>query len=72
MECYCLANGKTESFKIYKKTFENNPLKKGDIIYIKHWEAKPKKKYENGKFIDVEGTKEWWITAYEKKNSEFY
>jgi len=35
-------------------------------------EAKPKKKYENGKFIDVEGTKEWWITAYEKKNSEFY
>ncbi len=72
LECYCLANGKTESFKIYKKTFENNPLKKGDIIYIKHWEAKPKKKYENGKFIDVEGTKEWWITAYEKKNSEFY
>ena len=63
-ECYCLNNGKTESMKISKKTFSRQPISKDDIIYINICKSKPKKKYENGKFIDIEGTKEWWIEDY--------
>ena len=65
VECYCLANGKNESMKIPTKTFKSNPVNKDNIIYIKHWKSKPQKKYDNGKFIEIEGTKEWWIEDYE-------
>ncbi|MFA5558668.1 MAG: DNA polymerase III subunit alpha, partial [Methanofastidiosum sp.] len=58
LTCYCLANGKIATLKIQKKLFENNPLKKGDIIFINNWKSQPQKKYENGKFYDIEGTKE--------------
>lgn len=71
LECYCLANGKVQSFKVYKKTFANNPLKKGDIVYINKWDSRPKKRFENGKFYDIEGTKEWWMLSYEKRNEKF-
>ena len=63
-ECYCLNNGKTESMKVSKKTFNKQPVSKDDIIYINICKSKPKKKFENGKFIDIEGTKEWWIEDY--------
>jgi hypothetical protein len=68
VECYCLNNSKTEVMKISKKTFNNKPIEKDDIIYIHKCTAKPKKKFEDGKFIDIEGTKEWWIDEYEKRN----
>ncbi len=72
VEAYCLANGKTESMKIAKKTFNLRPLSTGDIIYIKRCFDKPQKRFENGNFIDVEGTQEWWIDDYEIRNHEFY
>ncbi|MFA5559254.1 MAG: DNA polymerase III subunit alpha [Methanofastidiosum sp.] len=72
LECYCLNNGKIASMKIQKPTFSNKPLKRSDIIYINDCKSKPQVRYDNGKFINIEGTKEWWITSYEKKNEEFY
>lgn len=70
-EVYCLANGKTEVMKINKRIFENKPLEKGDIIYINVCKAKPQKRFEDGKFIDILDSKEWWIEDYDIKNSEF-
>lgn len=71
IEAYCLANGKTESMKIAKKTYNNIPVQTGDIIFIEKCTPKPQKKFENGKFIDVEGTKEWWVDKYYKANEKF-
>ncbi len=71
VECYCLHNGKSESMKIPKKVFNSNPIQKDDIIYINKCVAKPQKRFENGKFIDVEDTKEWWIEDYTIKTQEF-
>jgi len=70
-EVYCLANGKTESMKIQRKLFNYKPFKKDDILYIKICKAKPKKRYENGQYSDIEGTQEWWIEDYDIKTSEF-
>lgn len=70
-EVYCIANGKTEVMKINKRIFENKPLEKGDIIYINVCKAKPQKRFEDGKFIDIPDSKEWWIEDYDIKNSEF-
>jgi DNA polymerase III alpha subunit len=71
VKAYCLNNGKTESMKITKKVFNNNPIKKDDIIYISKVKAKPQKRYENGHFVDIEGTKEWWIEDYDIRTNEF-
>lgn len=71
VECYCLANGKTESMKINRKVFNKNPIETNDIIYIKKCTPKTQKRFENGKFIDIEGTKEWWIDDYIKCNEKF-
>lgn len=70
-EAYCIANGKTEVMKINKRIFKNKPLEKGDIIYINVCKAKPQKRFEDGKFIDIPDSKEWWIEDYDIKNSEF-
>ena len=71
IEAYCLNNGKTESMKIAKKVFDNKPVSKDDIIYINKVKAKPQKKFIDGKFVDVEGTKEWWIEEYDIRTNEF-
>ncbi|NMA66469.1 MAG: hypothetical protein GX957_09560, partial [Clostridiaceae bacterium] len=71
LDCYCLANGKTESMKIQRPLFNDSPLNEGDIIYIYNWQAKPRLKYDKGKFVEIPGTKEWWITAYDRRNHEF-
>jgi hypothetical protein len=57
--------------KIPKRTFNAHPVEKDDIIYITKIKSKPKKMYEDGKFIDIEGTKEWWVEDYQIKTNEF-
>jgi DNA polymerase III alpha subunit len=71
VEVYCLNNGKSESMKIQKRVFNRTPLEAGDIIHIHNCLSKPQKRFENGKFIDIPDTKEWWIEDYRICNSEF-
>lgn len=65
VEVYCLANGKTESMKIQRKIFNNKPLCKNDVIFIKVCKPKPQNKFENGRYVPIPDTKEWWIEDYE-------
>lgn len=65
IESYCLANGKTLSLKIYKKTYENNPFGGGEILYCKSFERKKPIKYINGEYLeDSNGEDQWWLTNY--------
>lgn len=74
---YCLNNGKSEEIKIHRKPkgkwrdnevkvyYEDCPVKEGDILYMKKIKAQPKQtKGEDGKWVEVVGTKEWWLKDY--------
>lgn len=68
LKLYALANGNTIQVKIGRKIFEENPIKKGDIIQVYNQTQQYQKKLVGDKWIN--GTeKEWWITAYDIKNS---
>lgn len=63
--CFALANGNTIECKIDKRTYAGGQLEEGDVIEIKDTVAKPRQtKNENGKWVDVPGTKVYWITGY--------
>ena len=70
IELYCLANGKTDSFKVQKKLFEKNPIKKGDIIYIEQCQKKNQSKFENGTFVQVPDQFDWWLNGYKILSEE--
>lgn len=67
LDCYALANGNTIEVKIDKRSFKENPLVEGDIIFIKNMVQKDRQSMgADGKFYAVEGSKVWWITDYRK------
>lgn len=62
---YGIGNGKLKDVKIYKKNFKQDPLEIGDVISIKGYQIKNKKKKEGDKWIELED-KEMILTKYEK------
>lgn len=62
---YGIGNGKLKDVKIYKKDFKQDPLEIGDVISIKGYQIKNKKKKEGDKWIELED-KEMILTKYEK------
>ena len=67
LKLYSLKNGNTLDCKIDKKTFNRDKLVVGDIVKIIGTKEKPKsKKNENGEWEAIPGTKELWISAYNK------
>lgn len=71
LNLYCLAKGTTGVMKVSKWDFEKHPIETGDIIYINKSKKKSQKIFENGKFIENENVKEYWIEEYTIANSEF-
>ena len=69
LKLYALANGNTIPVKIDKKTFKNQPLRRGDIIKVTRQNKKPKMRKVDGKWIETE-EKEWWVTEYEYVRGE--
>lgn len=64
-EVYCLANGKTTSLKLYRKTYDNNPFGGSEILYCKNFEQKAPIKFVNGQYLeDMNAEKQWWLTNY--------
>jgi DNA polymerase-3 subunit alpha len=63
IKLYALANGNTIPVKIDKKTFKNQPLKRGDIVKVERQAKKPKMRKVEGKWVESE-EKEWWVTEY--------
>ena len=63
VKLYALANGSTIPVKINKKTFANNPIRRGDIIKVEDQYRKPKMKKVDGKWIETD-EKEWWVSEY--------
>jgi DNA polymerase III alpha subunit len=62
---YGIGNGKLKDVKIYKKNFKQDPLEIGDVISIKGYQIKNKKKKEGDKWIELED-KEMILTKYKK------
>lgn len=52
MEIYFVKNGKTRQFKIKHSIIQELELKTGDMIYIKDFEKRPRKKLVNGKWVN--------------------
>lgn len=52
MEIYFVKNGKTRQFKIKYSIIQELELKTGDMIYIKDFEKRPRKKLVNGKWVN--------------------
>ena len=52
MEIYFAKNGKTRQFKIKYSIIQELELKTGDMIYIKDFEKRPRKKLVNGKWVN--------------------
>lgn len=69
LKLYALANGNTIPVKIDKKTFKNQPLRRGDIIKVTRQNKKSKMRKVEGKWIETE-EKEWWVTEYEYVRGE--
>ena len=68
LSLYSLKNGTTLDCKIDKRTFNKEKLANGDIVKINGTKQKPKvkKNIETGEWETIAGTKELWITAYQK------
>ena len=63
---YCLANGKTQSLKLYRKTYDNKPFGGSEILYCKNFEQKKPVKFIDNKYVeDVNGENQWWLTNYD-------
>lgn len=52
MEIYFVKNGKTKQFKIKYSIIQELELKTGDMIYIKDFEKRSRKKLVNGKWVN--------------------
>ena len=67
LKMYSLKNGTTLDCKIQSIIFNKNKLNVGDIVRISSTTNKPKThKNEDGKWINIPGTKELWINSYHK------
>jgi DNA polymerase III alpha subunit len=75
IETYCLATGTVNSLKIRKKIYENNIFYGGDIIKLDmasrsdgslmFFTKEPRRKFENGIFVDSDDEFDWWSARYE-------
>lgn len=52
IDIYFVKNGKTKQFKIKYSIIQELELKTGDMIYIKDFEKRPRKKLVNGKWVN--------------------
>ena len=52
IDIYFVKNGKTKQFKIKHSIIQELELKTGDMIYIKDFEKRPRKKLVNGKWVN--------------------
>lgn len=67
LSVYALKNGNQMTAKINKTVFNKQPLSAGDVILVQGQQMKTKKRRnEEGKFEDIPGEKELWITKYRK------
>lgn len=76
IKAYCICNGKTVELKIHKTlsyqdkrrktSFQQVPIKPGDIIYIKDCTEEEKSKKVGEVYQKIPGTSEWWIKDYVK------
>lgn len=70
IKAHSLKNGTTLDIKIDRRTFNKMKISKGDIIYVKNQNIKPKqKKNADGEWEPVPGTREIWLTDYRKVES---
>ena len=64
---YSLKNGTSYQCKIDKRTFSQTKLAKGDILKVMSNRFKPRvKKDEDGNWVEIPGTRELWITKYQR------
>lgn len=61
---YSLKNGGYSSFKIPSKIYFANPLCEGDAVKIFEYSYRQKRRYEDGKVVEVLDEKELWVTGY--------
>ena len=67
LKVFSLKNGTTLDCKVGKKTFRQNPIEPGDMIRISGTKHEPKKrKTEDGEWEPIPGTRELWLTKYQK------
>jgi DNA polymerase III alpha subunit len=64
IQAYCLANGKQQSLKIYRKTYDNNMFGGGEILFCKNFRQKPATKFINGEYVESETEFTWWLDDY--------
>lgn len=75
IETYCLKTGTVNSIKIRKGVFANKPFKAGDIIKLDlsqrrngsllYFKKEPRRRFENGKFVDDKSEFDWWANKYD-------
>jgi hypothetical protein len=69
---YCLNNGKRNSVKVQKKTYDNKPFFGGEIIKCSNFEKKPAVSFSDGHFEEIKGEYCWWLNDYSiVTNEEF-
>ena len=79
---YCLNNGQTIPMKVrkakkgrdwnVKNSFRDTPFNEGDILYMIKCKQEPKAvRQEDGTWKRDYNDKEWWLYAYEVKNTDF-
>jgi len=64
LQIYALATGKTETVKISKNEFNYKNIKVGSVLKINKLITKPKNRKVDGKWEQIQGTKEYWIKSY--------
>lgn len=71
LKCYAVANGQMVDIKIPKGFFNVKPLVESDVIKIGNIYSKPKqRRTPEGKYEEIPGTKEWWVSSYTILESE--
>lgn len=79
---YCLNNGQTIPMKVrknkkgrdwnVKNSYKDTPFNEGDILYMVKCKQEPKAvRQEDGSWKRDYNDKEWWLYAYEVKNTDF-
>lgn len=56
-------------FKMYKKDFNAHPINPGEVIQLLSYNIKKDGKYVNDKYVEIDGTKVYWITNFIKRIS---
>ena len=79
---YCLASGKVNSLKIRKNIYNQTPFSSGEIIEVNmtrdrngnliHLYKEPRRKFINGKFVDVDNEYDWWLNNYRVVSPQYF